>query len=311
MMMMRRGLAFFALVIGCGPSVELPEDSSGTSGGAPSSGSSGGGVTSSVATGLPGSDVGTGPVSSTGVDDTSTSGVEPGTTTSSSGVDFIWLPDHGGPHGCFFFEQNCARGEKCMPYSFDGGAGWNALGCFPVQPDPDAVGEPCTVVDTPFSGIDSCGAGAMCWDVDPDTLEGVCISFCEGSEQSPTCSDPAYTCTFGNLFGVCDAFCDPLVQDCPQDEACQFVTDDFICIPENAGAVGVGGACQFLGDCQAGSVCMPPASTPGCAGADGCCSAFCATDAAEPGCLPGQVCVPWYEQGPAPPGYETVGVCSS
>jgi hypothetical protein len=42
----------------------------------------------------------------------------------------------------------------------------------------------------------------------------------------------------------------------------------------------------------------------------GCCLPFCDT-ADDPAMCPGagQECIPWYEMGTAPPGFEQVGIC--
>ena len=53
----------------------------------------------------------------------------------------------------------------------DGGGAWNATKCEEIPPEPDGVGEPCTVEISGTSGVDTCVLGAMCWDVDPETNE--------------------------------------------------------------------------------------------------------------------------------------------
>jgi hypothetical protein len=47
-----------------------------------------------------------------------------------------------------------------------------------------------------------------------------------------------------------------------------------------------------------------------CEGATGCCSPLCDLTDPMPPCLPDQVCLPWYEAGMAPAGYENVGACA-
>lgn len=66
----------------------------------------------------------------------------------------------------------CDPKLKCVAYADGGGSSWNALRCVPIARNPDQPGEPCTVVESNVSGIDSCDQGAMCWDVDNNTLEG-------------------------------------------------------------------------------------------------------------------------------------------
>src|SRR5690242_9848822 len=46
-----------------------------------------------------------------------------------------------GPVPCDSFLQDCAEGEKCVPWSPSGGA-WDASKCVPVLGD-QAMGEPC------------------------------------------------------------------------------------------------------------------------------------------------------------------------
>ena len=57
-----------------------------------------------------------------------------------------------------------------------------------------------------------------------------------------------------------------------------------------------------------GLVCLNPEYVPDCQ-AGGCCSPFCDTKEANDCPGQGQDCIPWWEEGMAPPGYETVGVC--
>jgi hypothetical protein len=93
---------------------------------------------------------------------------------------------------CSVFDQDCAFDEKCMPWANDGGMEWNATRCAPVVPMPGQPGDPCLVETSPFAGVDDCERGAMCWNVDPDTLQGECAALCDQTLMpDPAC--PAET----------------------------------------------------------------------------------------------------------------------
>ena len=229
-------------------------------------------------------------------------------TTSSAGeeddtVGFVRDPDVPPPE-CNLWEQDCPRGEKCMPWDDTGAGWWNTVRCSPVADDPNAVGEPCAVVGSAVSGIDDCVLGAMCWDVDPKTNVGECVALCTGSEVDPTCANPCDVCTIssGPLI-LCLRGCDPLAQDCGVEEGCYPNNDTFTCAQELARDGGLAGdPCEFINVCVAGNVCVGSDLVPGCADATGCCTPFC--DAGGPdGCdalLPGTSCVPWFEEGQQP-----------
>jgi len=220
--------------------------------------------------------------------------------------------DFWEPFECDFFQQDCPFGEKCMPWANDGGSQWNALRCSPIVDDPDGVGEACTAEGSGLSGIDSCELGSMCWDVDPVTLEGECVAFCVGSEAAPTCEDPDSSCAISgdSVLALCFPNCNPLAQDCDAGDACYPINDGFQCAPDASGEVGApGDECEFINVCDPGSACLPIEHVPGCAGLAGCCSSFCDLTMEPAPCLPGQECLPWYEEGQAPPKYENVGIC--
>ncbi|MEX1367431.1 MAG: ribulose phosphate epimerase [Nannocystaceae bacterium] len=250
----------------------------------------------------------------------------PGTTTTppsddstDGGVSFI--PPHGDPGdnvSCDLFEQDCPRGEKCMPWANDGGNTWNAVRCSPVVEDPGQPGDPCLVEGSPVSGLDTCDVGAMCWDVDPATLEGTCVAMCTGEESNPICEDRNSTCqtSSGGLPAVCVPQCNPLDPDCADGQACYPFGETFTCTVDASGDMGVAGdPCEFFNVCDPGLVCASAEVVPDCMSGVGCCSPFCSLDDPMPPCLPEQVCTPWYdlfyEPGKylPPPGYESVGLC--
>jgi len=255
-------------------------------------------------------------------DDAGTTAGEEGDTSGSAEgvtVGFIQDPDGGGVNiECDVWAQDCPEGEKCMPWANDGGSSWNATRCSPLDPNPAQIGDPCTVEGSGVSGIDNCDIASMCWDVDPETNEGTCVAFCSGSEANPVCEDPMTQCVIANegTLILCLPNCDPLGQDCPEGQACYPIDDSFACAPDAGGEMGAyGEGCEFLNVCDPGLFCANPDAVPNCAGAAGCCSEFCDLSDADPdsmctGAAGGQICTPWYEEGQAPPGFESVGACA-
>lgn len=228
---------------------------------------------------------------------------------------FIQEPDGGGVQfECDLWAQDCMDGFKCMPWASDGGGSWNATRCSPLDPDPNAVGDPCTVEGSGVSGIDDCDIGAMCWDVDAETNMGTCIELCSCAEDFPVCNTPNTQCAISNdgVLILCLPVCNPLDEAaCPDGQGCYGVGDSFQCAPDASGGVGaVGDECNFINACDPGTFCSSSDNVPGCdAGAVGCCSSFC-TLGDDGMCLAGQACVPWFEQGQAPDEcLGTVGAC--
>ncbi len=222
--------------------------------------------------------------------------------------DFIMSPDNGtscsSVYQCDVWAQDCPDGEKCMPWACGDHDGWNASRCSALDDDPAQVGEPCTVVDGPFSGVDDCDISAMCWNPDPDTLVGECIAFCSGSEANRLCEDPATVCFQGyDTLIACLPACDPLVGDCDPGEQCMFDGEDygsFVCMPDFlVGAQAYGHDCAGLVGCGTGLVCRPAADVPGCATTD-CCTEL--HDVGQPIECPdaSQTCLPMSD-GQRPP----------
>lgn len=144
--------------------------------------------------------------------------VQPSGTDGSSseddddGTTFFVPPDAGNLFQCDLWRPDCPTGQKCMPYAQDGGNVWNATRCAPLDVAAGQPGDSCRVEGSGTSGVDSCGISSMCWDVDPETSEGTCIAFCEGSADSPVCSDPNTQCSITNdgALILCLPKCDPL-----------------------------------------------------------------------------------------------------
>lgn len=255
----------------------------------------------------------TGAVTSSGnttgdANDTSGGETDPGDPEWPAG--FIVM-DHEVPHAeCDLWAQDCPLGEKCMPWARDG---WSpdAYRCAPIVPDAARPGEPCTVKDRVFSGLDTCDGRSMCWDVDPKTLAGTCVAFCTGSEGAPVCAEPRSTCSINGdgVLILCLPTCDPLAQDCPAGEGCYGWADEFLCWYDLSGdAGGVGDPCEATNHCDPGLACVDPAVVPACTASSGCCAPFC--DRAGPdACATGLACVPYFDPVEAPAGRADIGIC--
>ncbi len=209
---------------------------------------------------------------------------------------------------CDIWSQDCPEGEKCMPWANDGGSSWNATKCSPIDRAPQEPGEACTVEGNAVSGIDNCAKDSMCWNVDPETNGGICIPFCEGSSPDNATCDVGYYCSINGDGTVilCLPECDPLLQNCPGDDACLPSGEYFICASGDAGLYG--DPCEYANACKPGLYCLNPEYVEDCKAA-GCCTPFCDTSKAN--MCPGgtQECIPWWEEGTAPPGKENIGIC--
>jgi hypothetical protein len=217
------------------------------------------------------------------------------------------------PEACDIWEQDCEAGEKCMPWDSSGQGSWNATRCTPLDPNPAGVGDPCTVEGSGTSGVDNCELGAMCWGVDAQTNMGHCIELCSCAPDNPICETPNTFCSITNMgvLPLCLSVCNPLDADaCGAGEGCYPSSGYFICAPNASGDDhgNVGDPCQFINVCNHGLMCVDASGVPGC-GASGCCSSFC-TIGNDAACLPGQSCVPFYDQGTAPDDcLAEIGVC--
>lgn len=254
-------------------------------------------------------------------DDTgTTAGADDMDTT---GVVFLIGPDGGGvAFECDLFAQDCRPGEKCTAWANDGGNVWNATKCVPVVDEPAGVGEPCHMEGSVVSGIDDCDFGAMCFNVDRETLEGVCTPFCVGDESSPYCEDPDRYCPIAGDGAIilCLPRCDPVEQDCPAGQACYPIQSAWLCALDASGRDGAyGDPCLFVNGCEPGLACLGNAAVPPglpCEGTPGCCTEVCDLtdplgDAQCAGAAGGQTCQAWYGEGAeTPAGYEHVGVCA-
>ena len=297
-----------ALLLGCGPSVAVDDAAGGSTGHAETDGGS------TNSTTMPGTTMPGTTMTSAGEVD-----VDDGVDDDESGVvdeDGLFVDPHDDVGDepitdCSIWERDCPPGEKCMPYANDGGGSWNSTVCRPIEPEPNAVGDPCHAFESGTSGSDDCELHSMCWDLDLETLEGTCVSFCSGSADEPSCADPTTQCIIANdgVLALCLPSCHPLDAPCPTG-VCTTLGEAFFCVPEDDGSVGPGEMCDWLGACEPGLYCLAPTSLLDCDPlALGCCSPFCDTTAEMP-CAEGLGCLPWYDDGDAPEGFETLGVCA-
>jgi len=245
---------------------------------------------------------------------TGTGSSSDGMESSSDGVAFI-VPvfDLGPAIECDLWVQDCPAGTKCMPWDDTGGLDtWNATTCAPVDAVTVGTGGVCQVVGSGTSGIDNCEVGSLCWDIDAATLEGTCVEMCTNTPVAPICGPPDTSCAIANngLLILCLPGCDPLLQNCDPGEACYPIMDSFTCAPDASGVDGVDGdTCAFINVCDPGLACINSGALDGCGAAVGCCSPFC--DVTLGDTCPGiEECVPWFDMGMAPPGFDDVGVCA-
>ena len=282
----------------------------------------------------------TGSPESSGTEEQGTTGaatIEPdsstGTTDETGTTSFGCVPDLDPPGECDLWCPACPRAHKCMPWGEENrrarNATWEATHCSPLAPDVNAPNERCEVDAHLTSGHDDCDVGSMCWHVDPHTLEGMCIPFCDGSPANPSCADPGHECVIVNpVVPLCLRGCNPLHQDCPVDQRCRIWNPAcdvgrneclplgpdarFVCQrqPPDPQPSSYGDPCQQIDDCG-DLLCAPASAVPGCQGSVGCCTDFC--DLAAPNCSgegSGQVCVPLYPMGAVQEGLDDSGYCT-
>lgn len=241
-------------------------------------------------------------------EDASGSSSSGGPEPSPIGSGFITDPDGGiVTYECSLYDQDCPVGEKCNVWANDGGNSWNATKCVAADPDPRLVGEECEAEGSGVSGIDNCERGAFCWDVDPEGT-GMCVSYCQGSENNPTCDNPREYPAAGKEFCICLERCEPLLQDCPAGCGCYATDNRFQCVPDASGPDdgAFGDPCEYANGCDPGFICGNPAFLD-CDGSN-CCTSFCDLSVIDP-CPAGYECGSAFAEGQAFPGYEDLGLC--
>ncbi len=291
---MRSNLVVFAVVLGLAGACSDPEEPSGSGTGSASDPAStftstGGSSTTAAASS-----------SSTTSEDASTS----------MGSSCIGCPkDLPQDNTCDLWQDDCPDGQKCNLWADDGGGTWNASKCVPLDPDPAGAGEPCTVEETPASGLDNCGASAVCRVEDAETLEGECQPLCFGSPEQPECEDPERICSqFSAGPAFCITPCNPLDPEaCREGEGCYPGDDRPLCATDASGKQGAAfETCEFINACDPGLLCAGPQAVGACEeGVNGCCTPWC--DLEAPDCPEPTMCLQVY---PDPlPGLESVGYC--
>ena len=262
-----------------------------------------------------GTDSATGSEDSTTGDtgDTGDTGSSDSSSSSSTGEQSICesTSPYDGPGECDPYAQDCPDGLRCVPWANDGGTTWNSTRCSVLEDEPDQLGDPCTVTDSGVSGVDSCDAGLMCFDVDIETDIGECISLCECGPEAPVCAQAGAFCAVSNQgsLPICLSPCDPLLPDsCNDGSGCYPIDDSFVCAPDASGVSGAqGDACGNINTCDPGLLCANDV-VPDCGGPS-CCTAVCPLDGVDE-CGLAAECIPWFAEGMAPPQYENVGICA-
>ncbi len=249
----------------------------------------------------------------TGNLDSSGSDVDPEESTGST------VDPSGGE--CDYFAQDCADGEKCVPWSALPDLVPDETRCCPVAMPTAQPGDLCQVEGYFGSCLDNCAEGSLCLDVDNDG-EGTCQALCGGSPEQAECEGSDVECFvyFGGV-PLCFDTCDPLVQDCPSDRGCypDAIAEGgtgFLCMP-TIGDNTLGDYCWLLAGCNPGMICAFPDLLPNCfgnAGDSGCCTDLCDITESPDSCAdihPDLECVPWYHQGAPPPStnLQNVGAC--
>jgi hypothetical protein len=227
-----------------------------------------------------------------------------------------WNTSAWGPDGyhdvyepywdCDPLAQECPDQHKCVPV-FDDQGQLARTSCVPYG-GANQAGDPCTHQGFD-AGQDDCDATSLCWFVEDGS--GVCVPFCGGFADSLTC--PAELMCFhpslqAPALFVCVEPCDPLAQDCPSGQACQWTAEGFGCSPSND--VAPLGPCASVFDCAAGSICLLGQVLGDGCDADACCVAFCDIEVPD-SCagFRGSLCISfWGEQTP-PDEHASLGVC--
>jgi len=284
-----------------------------------SSGSSGG--ASAESTGSPGSatESASGSASASGSETSSASQPDPTTGTSDptspvtdgdTGT-FLQQPDGGVSGQCDPTVQDCPVDQKCTAVSDAPGDPWGVNVCVPVSGD-SQVGDPCDIEDGKYTGLDNCAPGLICLLTDDEGLGGACVEFCDANSECPQTGADCVVYNDGSL-PICLSSCDPLIQDCPEGQACyNSAGENFVCFKESAmpGEGGPGSTCTYINQCQKGSFCGAPDAVVGCGAESGCCTPYCPISGGAEPCQEGEACVPFFVEGMAPPGLDDVGVCA-
>ena len=247
---------------------------------------------------------------STGPDIVGSSGLDTGGVEPCEFICELDLPDQSDDcPGTQQLDPECPDGQKC---TIDGS--FSESHCVDIVPNPKGLYEPCMLLGDGLSGLDDCGLGMFCWDLD-DRGEGRCIGLCDGlSFENCECADPKVkfpTICQDCAVGVCIPGCDPLLPDCPGDDLCIQNGEGFICVLDASGEEGqVNDPCEFVNACDKGLVCSDTATASSVCDPQisGCCQPFCHfPDGACPN--PDQACVQIFDPA-VEPDFKDIGVCA-
>jgi hypothetical protein len=115
------------------------------------------------------------------------------------------------------------------------------------------------------------------------------------------------------VLNLCLPTCLPLAPTCAAGDLCAPWEDEFFCLPDGADDSGAfGEPCEGVNMCDAGLFCANADVVPACA-SDTCCTELCDITVQDPDtqCTgAGQQCLPWFDDGEAPTGYENLGACA-
>ncbi|HVI00966.1 MAG TPA: hypothetical protein VM869_19750 [Enhygromyxa sp.] len=227
------------------------------------------------------------------------------------GQEFVQLPDGGAVNTCDPAGQDCPEGEKCTGYVVESGSCCvDANKCVSVIGN-GQLGDPCMR----SADNDDCDVGLFCMTkTSGSTGDGVCLAFCDVGLQD--CGEdglPDADCIAFNdgTLPLCQDSCDPLTQDCGTTMGCYGVGEQgFVCsMPGYEDGLGNDGdMCYTVQSCKPGLGCTATDVLDGCNAAR-CCTPYCDLSEPDP-CTAPEQCVPYFEEGTAPPNYETVGLCA-
>jgi hypothetical protein len=281
-----------------------PDDGAPDDGGSSTGGPDGGGTSTET------DDGGT---TGDGDGETGDGGTGDGDTSEGDGGVFIGAPDEGAVGDCDPGLQDCPDpNEKCTAYVTEPGyCCVDANKCVPIIGN-KTFGDICERT----ADNDDCDKGFFCMtSTSGSTGQGFCLEFCVPGDDT-TCEHGGTCQSFNDgVLPICEEECDPVLQNCPNDMVCVWAFDIFICAYSGEPGTGdYGDDCYTVQSCLPGLVCVSAdAYGPDCTGGDACCTAFCDINdggAGNPRCInPAHECVPWFEAGQAPQGYEHVGAC--
>lgn len=240
-----------------------------------------------------------GPADSAATSSDAAASTDPSVTTGG----FVQAPDAPAQE-CDPGRQDCPEGQKCTPYAVLEDCCVDTTRCVPVT-GARAAGEACTRADD----TDDCARGLFCLTAQSGGAgPGTCVALCDVDDPGSCGADHCVQFNDGVL-PLCRAACDPLMQTCPEGQACYAVLTEqaFVCLTSSyaPGHGGAGEACATVSGCQAGLLCAPASELAACPG-DLCCTPLCPIGSDL--CAPPLACEQVYDVD-AYPEYAGVGYC--